>query len=394
MSTLQSKQIISKLLILFLILVSFYLFVFHASKTYLLDYELYLEAGTRFKNGINIYFSPYKKVTETGQVFTLYYYYPPFLAWIFSWFVDFPSLKIAWCFLSFLCVISSAFLTAMRFKILPEKFSNLALHLFLFICFEPIYSGIREGQVDAIILLLITLCFVFVELTSLAACAICLAAWIKISPAFLAFAFYKQKRFLLVFLVSSLFILILSLLGPLNIKSYLDFLQTFQVLNSGNLVTNYAYDFAFERVFLNFFSLGNLPIYKYALRIVVFGIFLYCLRFSSQRSHSQHQRLSLSLALCFMFLLLPTLWFHHLAWLLLVLLYLASSLASDLKQKKLVQYLGLYFLISQSFLIHTQARLYGLDQYSKLIPSLAVITLIILILSEKKGASKLVNPVV
>lgn len=369
--------------------VTFYLFVWDPARKILGDFQVYYEASTRFAAHQNIYQHVYDIVVMDGRHFSLYYFYPPFLALVGSYFVvlfNFTTLKALWVTLSYFAALS----TSLAFAQLgaPYRWGKLTLlgratlALFLTFSFEPLYWGIREGQVNALLLgFIVGHIYCVARGKDLSAgVLLALAALVKMSPTLLLIVPYWLGRwrvftgFGATVLLSSLVLLLSS--TPFSV--YKDFFLPFGPLLAGTLERQYVFNFAFDKTLLSAIGLDGIPALRWLVRLLLLALLLQHFRTAQRRDELGVLR-AYGLAVIFMMLLSPTVWGHHLVWALIPLfaLSLNATYSEEALYRHLATTLGFYVVLGQTMLIHLSAWKvnHDLSLFTALVPGVTLLFL-------------------
>ena len=341
--------------------VGFYLYVIDPSRRVLMDLSVYSEAAHRYREGLSIYDHLYRVQERDGRFFELYFFYPPLLPFLLSKInLSEQALKFSWCLLSYLAILGSAYFLALlgqhapvaREKTFIFKFSVAS---FFLICFEPLYWSQSIGQVNALILFLITLaCWSGAnQSSSMAGVAIALATALKASPAVLMFMQIVERRWRIV-LTGILFLFITSGIIALTTPSSVfgGTLFSLSPLLAGSLERHYMFNYVADRALLEAVGLDHLIFLRGIVRAVIIltGLLaVYLVRGNDTISHIK--RFSLSVIL--MILASPTIWYHHLSWSVIPLACLLCRPveSSNDRYKILAQCCAFYFVIFHLHLI-------------------------------------------
>jgi len=331
--------------------VASYLYVWHAAGTPLLDFEVYRGAAERLQAGVSLYSEPFHIPVEQQQIFHVYYLYPPLLAALIQpWLGTESLLPYLWCGVGLGALLVSAWLLA---QMAPPSFpvgrrATFLILLFLLLCFEPVYWGAREGQVDAIVLLL--LCGWLYGLHNRnefgAGFVLGLAIWIKMSPAILLLGALRFRRWRVLWgvLLASLSAVLLILAVPNGVIALRDFFSWLPELTAGELLANYTYNFAFDRALVG--ALGLMPTAGLLTGIKVFIVGSVALLLSKMPATSGSDLGYSATAVSCMVFVSPVLWFHHLAWLFIAITFLLYCARRD--ERRLFWVGLLFLLLSQS----------------------------------------------
>ena len=356
-------------LLIALLSVGVFLYVIHPAGTILLDFAVYFEAGQRFANGVSPYTNMYEIRVEGNRHFSLYYFYPPLLAWCMSWFsnLECANLKLYWCIASYLAWVAGVVVLSLELHQLSQSNASrlfwIVASLFLLLCFEPVYVGTREGQVNGFIFLCLVVYMSTLRRGSLiAGVSLALATLIKISPGLLILIplCNRQWQIVLSYVLTGIVLMLLPALAFGSHEILLDFLSTLLSLGQGALEDHYVYNFAVDIVLTKPFGLDQVWVLRILLKLIVlFGGIVWWLH--ARKSCEGESSFDVAFLLILMVISFPTLWFHHLAWLIFPVLLLLTRRFETREQhyRYLIYVIGLYFALSQSFLIHTHARALG-----------------------------------
>jgi hypothetical protein len=335
------------------------------------DFRVYYMAAVRFGSHQSIYDHIYQVTAADGRVFGLYYFYPPFLA---QWLQPLAGLEFSvaqriWVTVSALALLLSGWRLAELFSILWERPISRSLSMLMglgiVLCFEPTYWGVKEGQVNAIILALISshLVWAIRGQSGRAGVALGLAALIKMSPTLLLLVPILRKDWRTVGWFGGtigLALLLLALLTPLPV--YQDFFTPFGPLLGGTLERHYIFNFAFDKALLQLLGLdGLIPlrwIVKAVLAAIAVGLVLRIRTIAGVHGIAG----SYAALLPFMVLLAPTLWGHHLVWILPSIVYLLTRSWKDeqLQYRQWTIGVGLFVLLGQVLLLQLKSCRFAL----------------------------------
>ncbi|MBX7143003.1 MAG: DUF2029 domain-containing protein [Oligoflexia bacterium] len=392
--------------IVLLLAFSFYLFVIDASTRQLVDLEIYYKAAQLLQQGENIYNTPVMVQNRWGYMTQGYYLYPPILAFALSILpnIEYQTIKFCWCVLAWLSIAGSAAclagLLAYSRNIKIPYPSRFALLLFFCICFEPVYSGVSDGQVAALILLCISgffLCYA-ANTFYLAGALLGIAASIKITPALLLLVPLKTKRWgvLLSFFVIGVTLLLLPTLATNNPHVLNDFIGYLQGMSVDGRHRDFPFNYAFDKAILLPFGLEEAVYLRWLIKGLVLALPIFVV--AKARITSIREALTyLGFVSCCMVLSSPIMWFHHLAWALPAIVVFALN--NEHTGERLIRHytlaIGYLFAISQTHLIQFQVFMNnpaGL-KYTTLVPGVLVLTLACNLLSSiSSGGSKKGSP--
>jgi hypothetical protein len=353
--------------VLAIFIVGIPLYLFEPSRAVLGDFSVYFEAAQRVRNLENLYDHSYSIRVADGRIFTLFYFYPPFLAhWLSFWGnLSFENAKLLWVSLSFASLIASSWCLSDIFQRLRpgalKSETSLCLFLSLVLCFEPTYWGIKEGQVNAIILALITghICLFLRHKDGPAGAVLAIAALLKMSPFLLILLPLRLGRWRVIrsFAATGL-LAALFLLATTPLSVYQDFLIPFGPLLSGTLERHYFFNFAFDKAVLQLFSADQSTALRFTIKLLLGTLPLVVAALPlTKGKEAQDTLIRYGMLTTSMILLAPTLWGHHLVWALVPLCILAgrSFPTKDLQLRHLTFTLGLFVLFSQVLLIQLQS---------------------------------------
>lgn len=373
---------------------SFYLFVIDAAGRQLVDLDIYYQSAQHLAQGLNIYKTPVMVQNRWGYLTEGFYLYPPILAYALSLLpkIEYPTIKLLWCGLSWVCIVASAaclaslmqFSRAIALSFLPR----FALTLFFTICFEPVYSGISDGQVAGLILLTICSFFLCYAKQSLyaAGAVLGIAASIKITPALLLLVPLKNKHWK-VFVAFGLLVLA-SLALPLfssNTHVVWDFFDYLQGLSVDARHRDFPFNYAFDKAILLPFGLQDLVTLRWGIKAFVL-VLPVALVMRAKLSSTKANLTYLAFVSCCMVLSSPIMWFHHLAWILPAITVFTMN--NEHTGKRSLRYftlaIGYFFAISQTHLIQFQVFMNnpaGL-KFTTLVPGVLILTLAMHLLSS------------
>lgn len=380
------RQVLYALALLLLLLFGYWHYVVLPLRGRLLDFSIYLEAAQRFARGETVYGEGYPRIIAlTGRRIEMFYLYPPFLMVLLSDFLFLPeqTLKVIWCWLNYFALLGSAVfvIAALRNTIMGKLnwLTRIVLGLALLFCFEPVFAGALEGQANALVMLLLGI-FVYGLAQNrglTAGMALSLAAAIKVTPAFLLLVSLAKRdlRILGGFALGALAVTAFVFLNGVSFTMLCDFFARLVFL-SFERAPGGAFNFSSVAALLGPLGLESMP----AARIILItgllsGAFLAMLFWN--RDSQLFELRAAAFLICIMTMLAPLIWYHHFSWLIIPLAVVSlqerSDKASQLRLWTLS--LGLYLLISKSFLINTYALLSGssvLMHMSLLLPTLCM----------------------
>ena len=159
-----SRPLSAAIFLLALVAVSFHIFVIDLAARPLIDFDVYMQAAAELLAGGSMYDGPYTVIDRAGRSVELLYLYPPLLAQLLGALTsaDPATARLVWCagnylavWIGILCI--ARILASSWWSALPNL-HRIALVAFFVFCFEPLYVGIGDGQVSAIVLALLALC--------------------------------------------------------------------------------------------------------------------------------------------------------------------------------------------------------------------------------------------
>jgi alpha-1,2-mannosyltransferase len=310
-----------------------------------LDLRIYLESAERLRSGQSLYdvrFSFPERATD----FELQYLYPPALAALLAPFLSLPRqlIIVLWQIGLVAAIAASAsFIARIINTANPPAVKQLSpwslLPLIAF--WPPTLDGILWGQVNGYILLLLT----YATYSALrkneraAGLSLGLAAALKGTPIVLAIPLliHRRWRALGYCLTGGIAAHLPLLLYPDGLQAIPEFLRTTNEIARGNVVNDPYYDYSLRRVMLMLFEAP-----AQFLSLISLGLLVLFLLDTArqQRSHANtHQAcdrlcaLQMLGAIPVMMMISPLLWFHHLVWLLPVLLVAATNTPSTFMRK-------------------------------------------------------------
>lgn len=382
-----NKHFISALGIL-LLSVTFYVFVIDCGRRALLDFEVYRAAARALISGDNIYAKSYEVIDRWDRQISLYYLYPPLLAQLLSKFSNFDqsSMKFGWCVLSFLCTTASAYCIAQLISFswwmkLPASQRFFAVFFFC-VCFEPVFWGVSDGQVTAIVLLLLAVFLLALlrDKQMAAGIALALAVLIKISPIILVLALLRFRRWnaLVAFVLTCATALLWTYVDLGNVHIFADFINSLSAITQDRSSRGFLFNYVFDKSILSPLGLESSEVARCIVRAVLVAMPVMVVLNAKNRDRISELRTAATL-ICFMMACSPIIWFHHLAWALLPLAVLScgNEPNSELRLKHLTACVGLYFALSQVNLIHywTFKEFPDLTWISSLIPTVLLLLL-------------------
>ncbi len=352
-----------------LLLITFYLFVFDAARGNLLDFRIYFEASLRIANGESPYEPPYHVLARDGRTFELRYLYPPFLALAITPLTSLPyeTAKLLWCLLNYAlligcAVVTSSLLAVSLFKNL-SRLEQFLISMFFMCCFEPVYTGVMDGQAHIIVLLLVLLFFhSALNRAAISGTWLAFAGALKMSPALMGLGLlfsrsWKAMALCGATLVSLVVALIFSGLTSSYGTLYSDFFTSTTQLMQGETFRKFTFNLALDRALLSMLSDDSSLALRMAIKTLLslgllsIAAWLWGFRVKvGTRAWGEHRTARMYGFLVSSFILLsPIVWFHHLTWALapLVALLMHTPITGQAKLRHLTIVLALYFFMSQ-----------------------------------------------
>jgi hypothetical protein len=330
------------------------------------DFRVYYMAAVRFGSHQSIYDHIYQVTAADGRVFGLFYFYPPFLA---QWLQPLASLEFSvaqriWVTVSAVALLLSGWRLAELFSILWERSISRGLSMLMglgiVLCFEPTYWGVKEGQVNAIILALISshLVWAIRGHSGRAGVALGLAALIKMSPALLLLVPIMRKEWRTVGSFGGtigIALLLLVLLTPLPV--YQDFFTPFGPLLGGTLERHYIFNFAFDKALLQLLGVDEMVPLRWIVKGGLASVAVWLTFRIRTIGGVNGVAGSYAVLLPFMVLLAPTLWGHHLVWILPSIVYLLTRFwkSEQLQYRQWTIGVGLFVLLGQVLLLQLKS---------------------------------------
>lgn len=357
-----NRRILSVAMVLGL-LASFYIYVIDTSSRALIDLNVYTQAAAALSAGENIYQKIYTVTDRWGRPIQLYYFYPPLLAHALSLFTTTSesTLKFGWCVCNYILMLVTTVCLA---KILePSWWGKIALLprslliAFFVFCFEPIYVGNGDGQVTALVLALLAMSTLagMRRYFVLEGAALALAVQIKMSPALLLLAplVFRRWRTLTSFVASSLLLILFTVVAGGGIQPFIDFATSLTHTVDDALLKGHVFNFVINRTILEPLGLAEVVLARWVVKIGLLAVALLGMIGISKQSGFTYVRALGFLTTC-MIITSPIIWFHHFAWMLLPIAIISMKPASnnDEKMKNLTIALGLYFALSQTYLLN------------------------------------------
>lgn len=382
----KNSSILTWLLLFVLIPFSYYLFVWDAHTRQLVDFSIYWEAAQLLKQGAPLYGDSITVLNRWQQPTAGYYLYPPLLAWALAKlkFANMAEAQYWWCTLAwFSIIIAAACLASLIRAPFPQWNARVRFTacLFLCVCFEPVYSGISDGQVAAILLMLLSAAFALAQHNKFGFAGICIgiAAGIKITPALLLLTFlpYRHYRGIAGFtfgILASFAVVALDSQARYTLNQFLDYLLA---LSADERHRDFPFNYAFDKAILLPFGLELERSLRWLVKaLVVSSCFLCLFRI---RPDKVPFSTTLAIMCCLMMLGSPIMWFHHLTWALPPLIVLLSRVPEQptMRIKHLTLSIGLFFALSQTHLLHYWIFSHQPDlmRFSTMLPGLLIVTI-------------------
>jgi len=390
-ASLASRPLSAAIFLLTLTAISFYIFVVDLAARPLIDFDVYMQAAGELLTGGNMYDSPYTVIDRAGRSVDLLYLYPPLLAQLLGPLTSAApaTARLVWCagnyvavWISILCL--ARILASSWWGALPPL-HRVSLVAFFVFCFEPLYVGLGDGQVTAIVLALLSLCALG-ALTGrdwLVGSAIAIAMHVKLTPLLLLVAPIALGRFRAVawFAAVAVSLGCPSLALPGGVDVVTDFAASALRTADEQALSGFAHNIKLSRTLLAPLGLADLAAARWLVKgaivaAAIFGV----LRLRTQTKRAADESLSYLRAVAFlvplMILVAPIVWFHHLAWCLVPLdiASMRSAATFDERMKYLTWTLGIYFVCSQAYLllIWTMQLAPALTEVAALLPALAL----------------------
>ena len=199
------------------------------------DFAAYHVAAKTFISGGDIYQVPFNRLMSNG-LFAAYFVYPPPAIFLFVPFAYF-SFWQGYVMITAVYVVALLFSVFLIIKILRYYNVHVSTLTLLLICislflFEPVVNTMKEGNVNLVILFLITLFYylLFVrKKAGLAGAALGLAAIIKVWPAILVLLglLHERSKKLIVTTIATIAALCAVSLWLQGISTYSEFIAVF-----------------------------------------------------------------------------------------------------------------------------------------------------------------------
>lgn len=306
-----------------------------------LDLETYLLAAKALAAGEKLYGFTSAVQSVNGEL----YYYPPLLAYILQPFAHFDLRTVfsGWTALGYLSLLATAWGASLIYGVLKLEPSSSICRLYLFfvlaLFFGPVWIGFRWGQVHTVVFALVVF-YIYSAMAKrefLAGALLSLAVWIKISPLILILLplKLKQKRLLLSFIVTSVLVGTLLLIGGIPFSLLWEYVKFFPSLLSGEAfppgTAESIANFALVNSLSKFAGLSQGSVVLISSKVLISVALLFYIITRPVSSNSQ-KLAAYGMLICFMLLSSPLVWSHYYTWLLVPLLGLAPSL--NLKNAK------------------------------------------------------------
>jgi alpha-1,2-mannosyltransferase len=308
------------------------------------DFSVYYDSSKYFLSGQNLY--------EGSKMFTSFVYPPEVLLLFLPFtFLNFQTAEIIWIILSLVMFFCSLFLLS---KVFEEKlFSklNLILMALSFVSF-PVKFTLGMGQINMMILLLLTLCLYFLkhEKEFLSGIFLGLSLVIKLFPSLLPFYFlFKLQKMVLLGIFVSLLVTLVLVLVFVPHDIYLYFFQKVAPSLLPSWQTDY-YNQSLGGFIGRSFGTGEFSVIIKFLVSAVIVFLTFFAAFKNKKKDFLTMSTKFSIFITANLLINVFSWQHHFVWLVIpfyaVFFYLK-------KNKILSKYLGIliisYFLVSINF---------------------------------------------
>ena len=377
-----SLRVLTTLFLLF----GIYLYLVRPLTSDLLDFTIFWKAAEAFREGSFTYSLRFKARSFDGQSYILPYLYPPTLLALIAplSLLAMEIARIIWVVLNFIAIGATTYLLLRATKRLP----SWAI-IGLVACYQPLSQAVMLGQIDAFILLFLTIA-IFRERLHLPQLSqptlIALSAALKVTPGFLVLPHLLKRdwRWLLAMLLPLTLVSLLPLLFPTGTRVTLDFLSEVSAIALGTDLQSYDFNCSLIKLFS---FLMPIEISAFLGPIVVLSMGISLCFFIKGETEESRTRL-LAALLCLSLLLSPIFWFQHLCWCLpgLFLLGERSFSEPEGQQKGDVQAFGIYCLIGMGSML-----LYEVKQTApelvwapQLIPTISCLAIILLLILEER----------
>jgi hypothetical protein len=404
-ASLASRPLSAAIFLLALVAISFHIFVIDPAARPLIDFDVYMQAAGELLGGGSMYDGPYTVIDRAGRSVDLLYLYPPLLAQLLGPLTsaDPSTARLVWCAGNYLAVWISilclARILALSWWGALPPLHRISLVAFFVFCFEPLYVGLGDGQVSAIVLALLSLCALG-ALTGrdwLLGGAIAIAMHVKLTPILLLVApiAFGRLRALAWFSAVASALGCLSLALPGGMAAVTDFAASAFRTADEQALSGFAHNIKLSRTLLAPLGLADVAAARWLVKGVVVAAAIFgVLRLRAQPRGAADESLSCLRAVAFlvplMILVAPIVWFHHLAWCLvpLAVVSMRSAASFDERMKYLTWTLGIYFVCSQAYLllIWTMKLAPALTEVSVLLPALALALLSMMIFRQEAAS--------
>jgi hypothetical protein len=347
--------------------ITFYVYVIDASSRALIDLDVYLQAARALAHGEEMYQRAFTTTDRWGRPIQLFYLYPPLLAHVLSLFsgLSVPLIKFGWCLLNFVLMLVTSVTLARTVQGSwwgTHSFATRSLVIgFFVVCFEPLYVGNGDGQVTAMVLALLTLSAYGAARGNdlFGGTMLAIAIQIKMSPAILLVAplTFKRWRFLGACAATSLLLVLFTLVFGGGFQPFIDFAHSVTQTVDDAVFQEHVFNFNLNRAVLDPLGMADLPLARLLVKAALLAFAVAgTLAIRAQGGNSMVRAYGF-LMTC-MIVSSPIIWFHHLAWMLvpLTILSMKPAATSDDRLKHLTITLGLYFALSQSYLLSIWVR--------------------------------------
>lgn len=347
--------------------IAFYVYVIDASSRALIDLDVYLQAARALTQGEDIYHTTFTTTDRWGRSIQLYYLYPPLLAHALSLCAGLsaPVVKLGWCLLNFTLMLVTSVTLAKIIEASWWDTRSLAARTisigFFVLCFEPLYVGNGDGQVTAIVLALLALTtYASTRGNDLFGGAmLALAIQIKMSPAILLLApiIFKRWRFLGACGATSLLLALFTVIFGGGVKPFVDFAYSVTQTVDDAVFQGHVFNFDLNRALLAPLGIADIPLARLLIKLAM-GLFALIGTLTIRSQGGNALLRAYGFLITCMIVASPIVWFHHLAWMLipLAILSMKPAASSDERLKHLTITLGLYFALSQSYLLNIWVR--------------------------------------
>ncbi|RIL09502.1 MAG: hypothetical protein DCC75_06390, partial [Proteobacteria bacterium] len=270
--------------------------------------------------------------------------------------------------------------------ILPKLTLYITVAFFL-LCFEPLYTAVMEGQVNPIILGLLVWFALSVakEREIQAGTALALAALIKMSPALLLLALLKLRmwRSIAAFAGVSISLTLLLYAFTESAQVYAGFFNPVVPLVSGDMEERFVFNFAVDKSLLSLLGMHDNLYLRWLIKALLFALPL-ALTLAARPVGMRSNLVLCGILVCCMILAAPSIWFHHMVWLIipLAVLTIRKEMLDEYSSKAAMRHwtfcLGCYFALSQTNQFHYLALVHApvLLNVTALLPALVILIVI------------------